>query len=465
MTEASRRQQIQMALAEHEKKKDAERRMFQLRGGDETLPVINVPLSVPLLNAKSFRIAPALLDHDDADMVHSDPESPDAQRIVAELVLAAHSQAADLKESLRAGQDEPGVITRSGILINANTRCVLMRELLDEGLITRNSIRVAVLPENVGPADLYDLEAVLQKQKDHKDEYDLVSELMMLRTLHIEAKMTEQQIAARQRTSVREVRLGFKILDLMERARHLVDPPLPIATFGGAKTQRQNWKELVQRVEDAEKTGGKPAGDHALREYLPLHLLGEDAVHSLRAADADWINQWLLDELHKHDGIGKKIAAIAKDVKVDTTPASAPDSSLDGLDVLDFGHAAEPVNGAATKTLLDLTSAAKKAGMDEVDLGDGTKHTGTDVLAALKASTKKALENSKNRQAAGDALEAPSKLLEKALTNLDQANKALTDVIGKAEFAPHVEGTLSLLDDAAAQIEVAREALTRGAEQ
>ena len=465
MTEASRRQQIQMGLAEHEKKKDAERRLFQLRGGDETLPVISLPLSVPLLNAKSFRIAPALLDHEKADMVRSDPEHPDAQGIVGELVRAAHSQADELKESLRAGQDEPGVVTRSGILINANTRCVLMRELLDEGLITRNSIRVAVLPENVGPADLYDLEAVLQKQKDHKDEYDLVSELMMLRTLHVEARMTEQQIAARQRTSVREVRLGFKILDLMERARHLVTPPLAIATFGGAKTQRQNWKELVQRVEDAEKDGGQPAGDHALREYLPLHLLGEDAVHNLRAADADWISQWLLDELQKREGIGTRIAAIAKDAKSTTPEAQHPDGELDGLDVLNFGHAAEPINGAATRTLLDLTLAAKEAGMDEVDLGDGSKHTGWDILATLKASTKTALENSKNRQAAGDALEAPFKLLEKALTNLDQTNRALTDVIGNAEFAAHVEGTLSLLDDVADQIELAREVLTRGSDR
>lgn len=465
MTEASRRQQIQMALAEHGKKKDAERRLFQLRGGDETLPVITIPLSVPLLNAKSFRIAPALVDHDDADLVRSDPETPDAQRVVAALVRDAHSLTEELKESLQAGQDEPGVITPSGILINANTRCVLMRELLDEGRITRNAIRVAVLPDNVGPADLYDLEAVLQKQKDHKDEYNLVSELMMLRTLHVEAGMTEKQIAARQRTSAREVRLGFKILDLMERARRLVDPPLPITTFGGAKTQRQNWKELVQRVEEAEKDGGKPAGDHALREYLPLHLLGEDAVHSLRAADADWVNEYLLDELRKHDGLGPTIAAIATNATAPPPETSQVDEPDLGLDLLDFGHVEEPPNGVSTKVVLDLALAASKAGIDQVELPDGSKHSGTDVVAVLKASTKKALENSKNRQAAGDALEAPVKLLEKSLANLDQANKAITDVIGRAEFTTQVENTLSLLDDLTNQIEVARETLTGGSDR
>jgi len=55
---------------------------------------------------------------------------------------------------------------------------------------------------------LLDLEAVLQKQKEHKDEYNLVSELMMLRTLPTDANMTEQQIARRQRlASAKEVTL------------------------------------------------------------------------------------------------------------------------------------------------------------------------------------------------------------------------------------------------------------------
>ena len=66
-----------MALAEQSEKKDAERRPFQLLGGEQLLTIITLPLSVPVLNAKSFRIAPALLDHPEADLVASDPESPE----------------------------------------------------------------------------------------------------------------------------------------------------------------------------------------------------------------------------------------------------------------------------------------------------------------------------------------------------------------------------------------------------
>ena len=379
---------------------------------------------------------------------------------MAELVRARHSKAEALKASLRAAQDEPGVITRSGILINANTRCVLMRELLADGEITRDAIRVAVLPENIGPDAVYDLEAVLQKQDDHKDEYDLVSELMMYRTLFTQAKMTEKQIASRQRgTTARDVALGFKILDLMERARHLVSPPLPITTFGGAKTQRQNWKELLRRVDEAEKLGGKPAGDHVLREYLPLHLLGLDSVHNMRAADSNWISEYLLDALKKHDGIGKKIASIASQAETPTDAGDLGELDVDGLDLLDFGREDEPVDGASTRTLLDLTLAATQAGtLGEVYL-DGTKHAAGDLIDALKSSTGVALKTAQNRIDAGDALEAPGKLLEKAHLNLVQANKALGRVFEDDAYVPYAEAALAFLDDLAAQIDEAREML------
>ena len=82
-------------------------------------------------------------------MIEADPYSPAAQRIVAELVRDSHRSAAALKDSLIDGQDQPGLITRKGKLVNGNTRCVLLRDLRAEGRITNSTIRVAVLPSDV----------------------------------------------------------------------------------------------------------------------------------------------------------------------------------------------------------------------------------------------------------------------------------------------------------------------------
>lgn len=469
MTEASRIQHLQKALAAHEGSKEPERSPFPLSRGRTMLPVVTIPVTVPLLNAKSFRIAPALRDHAQADLVKADPDNPEAQKIVADLVRKRHSHADALKESLRdEGQADPGVITRSGILINANTRCVLMRELLHEGQLRENAMRVAVLPEDVDPAELYDLEAVLQQQEDHKDEYDLVSALMMIRTLHEEGGMTAAQIAKRQRFSKAGVLLRFKMLALMERACLLTEPPLPIQEFGGKTTQYQNWKELVARVEKLDEEGDKEAGDNHLREFLQLHAIGMGAVHSLRSAPPGWVDNHLLGALAKNGGeIGSKIVTHAKGATNGTTPAGQTDSDTDGpdddgLSLLDFGGGDGESGSKAVESVLAVTMKARGAGTTgEVELPDGSKVAAADVIDAITQSTKAALKDSKRVMEAGERLEKPKRLLEEARDALDDAIRALDEVIDDPEFAPAIPDIDSLLEDLATQVDEARETMER----
>src|SRR5262245_61250887 len=81
-------------------------------------------------------------------------------------------------------------LSRVGKLINANTRCVLLRELFEYGQVANDRLRVAVLPATFTAAEELQLESVLQ-QLEHKDEYNLVSELIMLRKISEEAVWSE----------------------------------------------------------------------------------------------------------------------------------------------------------------------------------------------------------------------------------------------------------------------------------
>jgi hypothetical protein len=380
--------------------------------------------------------------------------------VVAELVRARHSHVPELKESLREeGQENPGVITRSGVLINANTRCVLMRELLVDGTLRENAIRVAVLPEDITAAELYDLEAVLQKQRDYKDDYDLVSELMMIRTLHEEGGMSAARIAKRQRISAAGVTLRFKVLSLMERARLLTSPPLPIKEFGGEKTQLQNWKELVTRIEKLDEECGRESGDNHLREYIELHLLGMGAVHTLRAATPGWVDGHLVGTLPRAGSVGKRIAAVAEQGEQPTTLANAP-IEANGLDLLDFGTNGD-TGSQSVRAVLDLTVKALAAGTGDVQLPDGTSMPGPDVVEALKTSTKAALKSSKMQLDAGERLEKPARLFESARNSLEQANLALADVIDDPDFAVSLPEIESLVEDLTTAIDEARESLER----
>lgn len=165
VTAATRELHITKALDEQRQRPGGgESTTLFFRGKRELFPVIELPLTVPTLRARSFRIAPLLEDHPKRDAVEQDPESDDAQAVVAELVAKAHRYKEGLKESLHVdGQDQPGVTTRSGKLINGNSRCVLLRELVHEGTIhSSTTIRVAVLPSDTSNREELDLESTLQ---------------------------------------------------------------------------------------------------------------------------------------------------------------------------------------------------------------------------------------------------------------------------------------------------------------
>ena len=320
MTEAVRAQKILTALTDYEQQGGPkETLLVPLRTGNRPLPVITVPLDLPVLNTGSFRIAPLLASLPEAAEIESDPFSASSQRIVADLVVSSHRHAEDLKESLRQdGQDAPGVITRKGVLINANTRCVLMRELLREGDLRSDGLRVAVLPAGTGNAELYDLEAVLQKRKEHKDDYNLVSELLMLKVLNIQAGMADREIARRQNLKQPEdVRIRLRVLELMERGRRLAEPPLPIKTFARERDKLQNWKELLLRVDDLDANVGAAAGDAHIKEWLVPYLVGLDSVHVLRGATEGWLERHGVDALASGGDVSVVLAQACRRLRID----------------------------------------------------------------------------------------------------------------------------------------------------
>lgn len=83
MTEANREQHIAQALGQYNQQAGPRDTMRVPLHGRILLEVIELPLDLPVLNTESFRIAPALAEHPQANLVRADPYSAAAQRIVA----------------------------------------------------------------------------------------------------------------------------------------------------------------------------------------------------------------------------------------------------------------------------------------------------------------------------------------------------------------------------------------------
>lgn len=446
MTESSRQQHITQALSQYagqQGTKDTLR--VPLRGG-MLLEVIEIPLDLPVLNADSFRIAPSLAEHPQSEIVKTDPNSPEAQHIVTDLVRSAHRHADELKESLLDGQDQPGVISRKGKLINANTRCVLLRELSTEGRITTSTVRVAVLPSDVTEAEELELESILQKQKEHKDEYNLVSELMMLKRLHEGAGLSDAAIAKRLRTRPSRVENLRNVLDLMERTRRLVEPPLPLSSFITERDQTQNWLELLLKIREIDARDGRPAGDLAIQRWLIAYSLGFSSVHKLRFAAGAWIETEVIPDLVDGDEIANAIADAAA-IPNDTTAVPQGDRPP-GLDLLgDEPPPPADADASAVQNLLNLSVTAAHAGDSEIELGNGTVVPAADVRDVLVGSINRGLEARKRKSLAGSKLQRPLYGLTQARTGLREALDGIDEVGGRPEFAPLRDDALMLVDE------------------
>jgi hypothetical protein len=153
------------------------------RGKQEPLPVIPMPVELLTYNPDTHRIR-AQRSHDpqkDAAL-RSDPFGAEAQSYLHQLLIGdpAHPEKIDpafeaLRDDLSEhGQNAPGIITRSGILINGNTRRAALKELGSP------NIRVAVLPDDASLDDRQAIELSLQLVREHKRDYSFMNFLLAI---------------------------------------------------------------------------------------------------------------------------------------------------------------------------------------------------------------------------------------------------------------------------------------------
>jgi hypothetical protein len=153
------------------------------RGGPRSVPVITMPLGLLSYNPGTHRVrAQRSLNPDLERQIETDPFGLKAQDYLQELLTCDPTDPSKidpsyvaLKEDLKAhGQSEPGIITRTGVLVNGNTRQVALKEL------GQKNIRVGVLPQDAGLDDIQAIELALQLRKDHKRDYSFMNLLLAI---------------------------------------------------------------------------------------------------------------------------------------------------------------------------------------------------------------------------------------------------------------------------------------------
>jgi len=168
-------------------------------GGDKRmLPVYKVSTRLLAYNLRNGRFKAELLAKERELNRELNPLlAPDAELIRGLLLDQDADQTRLLKDDLRKyGQNEPGIITHDGYVINGNRRMAILRALHEEEPTGKfEHLHVQILPERVDKKDLWRIEAGLQLSRDKRLDYGPINDLLKIRE-GLDAGLSPDEIAA-----------------------------------------------------------------------------------------------------------------------------------------------------------------------------------------------------------------------------------------------------------------------------
>ncbi|RZU24672.1 hypothetical protein [Streptomyces sp. BK239] len=256
--------------------------------------VVDLPLSSLYLNPGTHRIR-AQRSHNPVrdEGLDKDPWSAESQDYLGFLLQASPAdpnlrdpEFDALKDSLKQfGQNDPGLVTHHGIVVNGNTRACALREL------SVQSMRVGVLPESFTWADINAVELSLQLRKDHRRDYTFLNHLLAMEEQAALGR-TPEQIAKAFRIQVKTYHRDRWILTTI---RELIDRS---ASGGGSKLRLVDWERAQERLKELHRLYMKLESvdrDQAevLKEWRLAAILLDFSKTDVRHIDEDFLKEGL----------------------------------------------------------------------------------------------------------------------------------------------------------------------------
>jgi hypothetical protein len=318
---------------------------FKFRGKLRDLRLIQIPLDMALYRMKNGRTEGEqdfyLLNNTKlpTDFFSAGEENVSAQRVQHEILLEmAKIQTRPIYQVLEKTmqQEEPLLITTSGVILNGNRRVAAMRDLFDRDKSTFGTfqfIDAAVLPAEATERDLDEIEVTLQMAVETKLEYTWINERLKIRRLMEEHDLSAQEIAKLMnypKASMvnRELQELVLVEDYLERYRKE-----PKKSYKLVEDGAQIFKEIAQRV------GKKQGTQQELAKAIAFSIVKgsnqiEDRVYAYRESFGEYLEP-LVERLVADLKIPVKPARPGK------APKTADDDPLGGLEAPTPPHVEE----------------------------------------------------------------------------------------------------------------------------
>lgn len=338
------------------------------RGKPRSLDVIDMPVNVLYYNPDTHRIrAQRTVDAARDAELTADPWSPESQEYLHDLLRGDPADPAredpefrTLKQDLQEhGQNDAGIVTPTGVLVNGNTRRAAMREL------GQPNIRVGVLPGDWTWDDIGAVELTLQLRRDYRREYSFINRLLAIE---------EQVVLGR---PVTDILKAFRIRpSTYHQARWLL-------AFVNEAIERSTAEGTTAslRLVDFERDQGKL--EELQRAYAALDAKDHQAAELMKEArlcaivlghsktDVRWIEGDFYDKY--------LVSKLPESLRPEPPPPAAV--SVPGLSV------SVPDDSDAVKTMRGLTTAVLRA-KAAVSANSGADDAAAVVIESAKNAVK-----------------------------------------------------------------------------
>jgi hypothetical protein len=427
---------------------DIERRPVRWRGADVSWPVVRVPVAHVLLNHRSHRIQAQLRSLGEVGkIIEGDPHSEEAQDKIADLIRHTKGYETVKATIRRDQQQDPGMITHEGVLVNANTRAVVLRDLCAElghdEAKKFEYIKVQVLPVDATESEIVQLELSYQMRPNVQQDYTFTNQLLFIRDL-LSAGWTPVDIGLEMYRSYnpdipRDRAAAAKDIEIEDRLRQMIDEL--ITASGGAlgwpdfDTERQNLLEIDTSYQSLAARRGVDTARRVKQAKLAGVLAGLD-YRRVRLIDETYLDDYVLPALEEEPNLKPAARALA----IGDTPhvgAAEPDG-LFPLDDLAPDTPEPPAQGSLVTLDRLFTLLVSNGKVDPDKDADSTVDLPTDngPTELSKSAFFDAVKNamtvataSKERDSQGqDALEVPRKHLGAATMACDRVRRAMDDL-------------------------------------
>ncbi|MEV7042522.1 hypothetical protein [Amycolatopsis sp. NPDC051061] len=420
-----------------------ERRPFEWRGENLMLPVVTVPVSVVLLNHRTHRVR-AQIESLVAEgaIIETNPHSDEAQQLLADLIRQTKGYD-DVKNTIRREkQREPGLITHEGVLINANTRAVALRDLHEQVPHEKafEYVKVQVLPENADSDEIMQLEFEFQMRRNTQQDYTFTNQLLFIKDL-LDAGLKPHEIGVKMKahydpTLPKDRKAAAEEVETEDRLRQIIEELITassgVLSWPDFDDDRQNLIEIDEshRRMSVRKT---PGAARRIRQAKLVGLLAGLDYRRVRHIDESYLDSYVLQAFEEQPNLRPAAKALT------IGQLEVPRADLSGLSLLDDLDEQAPDDQLAEVTLQPLFDVLVRHGkVDDASDWDAEVEVPTDegttmlpkntFFDAVKAAMQTAADNKARDDQGQDALDIPRRQLIAAGSACDRAQRAYKEL-------------------------------------